>query len=95
MCKLTKSLMKNPNFFRVKNNLAKDQHKAREPDYKTPFKTVKDALCALAPYHVYQTKDDPADRVAMGEAYRVPTDVKNSTFLIFFQCSSFNVGNSG
>lgn len=47
--------------------LLKDQKRATQSDWKTPFENQKDVLKRLVPFHVFQTRIDTDEQIEYGQ----------------------------
>lgn len=52
------------------------------PDYKTPFKSLEDAINRLLPYHIYHYPKADLD------ANRISVELQDSAILDIFKCQS-------
>ena len=52
------------------------------PDYKTPFKSLKDAMTRLMPYHIYQYPKHDLD------ANKIPLERQDHTMIEIFKCQT-------
>ncbi|ORE03629.1 hypothetical protein BCV72DRAFT_212887 [Rhizopus microsporus var. microsporus] len=67
---------------RFLDTLSKDHVAVTNPDYKTPFKSLEDAINRLLPYHIYHYPKTDLD------ANRISVELQDSAILDIFKCQS-------
>ncbi|CEG72998.1 hypothetical protein RMATCC62417_08465 [Rhizopus microsporus] len=67
---------------RFLDTLSKDHVAVTNPDYKTPFKSLEDAINRLLPYHIYHYPKADLD------ANKISVELQDSAILDIFKCQS-------
>ncbi|KAI8377396.1 uncharacterized protein BYT42DRAFT_593729 [Radiomyces spectabilis] len=67
---------------RFNESLASDHKAVTQPDYETPFSSLKDAIDRLLPYHIYQYPKGDLN------ANKIPMELQDKTMLEIFKCQT-------